>query len=150
MRQNYHDSEKWDRRFLGLADHVATWSKDPSSKVGAVVVGKTPNLLAVGYNGFPPGVEDADERLDHRPTKYDLVVHGEINALINAAFEPVSVYITCPPCIRCAVQILAYRSVQRVVTWAPAPDMLERWGADFDKTKAIFAEAGISYRSVER
>jgi dCMP deaminase len=134
----------WDQKFLGLAHYVAGWSKDPSTQVGAVAVGETPNLLSLGYNGFPPGVADHPERLADRDTKYRLVVHGEINALINAQFRPVALYITHPPCIRCTVQILAYRSVTRVVSVKPSEDMLSRWGADFAESRKLFEEAGVS------
>lgn len=134
----------WDRKFLDLARFVAGWSKDPSTRVGAVAVGETPNLLSLGYNGFPPGVADLPDRLHDRDTKYRLVVHGEINALINAQFRPVTLYVTHPPCVRCTVQILAYRSVRRVVSVKPDQDMLSRWAADFEESQRLFAEAGIA------
>jgi dCMP deaminase len=134
----------WDLKFLGLAHYVAGWSKDPSTQVGAVAVGETPNLLSLGYNGFPPGVADLPERLQDRETKYRLVVHGEINALINAQFRPVTLYITHPPCVRCTVQILAYRSVTRVVSNRPSADMLSRWSADFEESRRLFEEAKVA------
>ncbi|PKU23462.1 deoxycytidylate deaminase [Telmatospirillum siberiense] len=134
----------WDSKFLALADFVAGWSKDPSTQVGAVAVGETPNLLSLGYNGFPPGVADLPDRLNDRDTKYRLVVHGEINALINAQFRPVTLYVTHPPCVRCTVQILAYRSVRRVVSRKPGDDMLSRWSADFSESRLLFEEAGVS------
>ncbi len=134
----------WDLKFLGLAQFVAGWSKDPSTQVGAVAVGATPNLLSLGYNGFPPGVADLPDRLKDRETKYRLVVHGEINALINAQFQPVTLYVTHPPCVRCTVQILAYRSVRRVVSIKPSTDMLSRWGTDFEESRLLFTEADVS------
>jgi dCMP deaminase len=134
----------WDLKFLSLAQFVAGWSKDPSTQVGAVAVGETPNLLSLGYNGFPPGVADLPARLQERETKYRLVVHGEINALINAQFQPVTLYVTHPPCVRCTVQILAYRSVKRVVSVKPSDDMLSRWAADFEESRMLFDEAGVS------
>jgi dCMP deaminase len=134
----------WDLKFLGLAKYVAGWSKDPSTQVGAVAVGETPNLLSLGYNGFPPGVADLGERLQDRETKYRLVVHGEINALINAQFRPVTLYVTHPPCVRCTVQILAYRSIKRVVSIKPSEDMLSRWAADFNESQMLFSEAGVT------
>jgi dCMP deaminase len=136
----------WDKRFLELADFVAGWSKDPSTKVGAVAVGDTPNLLSLGYNGFPPGVADSADRLDNREIKYRLVVHAEINALINAQFRPITLYITHPPCVRCTVQILAYRSVRRVVSRQPDADMLSRWGTDFEEATRLFAEAAVAFQ----
>lgn len=134
----------WDLKFLDLADFVAGWSKDPSTQVGAVAVGETPNLLSLGYNGFPPGVADLPDRLNDRETKYRLVVHGEINALINAQFRPVTLYVTHPPCVRCTVEIIAHRSVRRVVCRKPSEDMLSRWAADFAESRLLFEEAGVA------
>ena len=57
-------SSAWDRKFLALAQHISTWSKDPSKQVGAVAVGNNRNILATGYNGFPKGIMDTEERLN--------------------------------------------------------------------------------------
>ena len=64
--------EKWDARFLTLADSIATWSKDPSRGVGAVIVSPVRQVIATGYNGLPRGFADHEERLQ-RPVKYDLL-----------------------------------------------------------------------------
>ena len=75
---------KWDLRFLKLAHHVGQWSKDPSTKVGAVIVDAQRRVLGIGYNGFPRGVDDSPGRYHDRPTKLDMVVHAETNAIMNA------------------------------------------------------------------
>ena len=62
-------SSKWKKRYLDLADHVASWSKDPSRKIGAVAIGPQGQVLAQGYNGFPRGINDTFRRYDHRETK---------------------------------------------------------------------------------
>ncbi len=81
-------SDKWDRFYLDLAKFVATkLSKDPSTKVGAVVVNWEKGLEFFGYNGFPPGVQDLPERYNDRSIKYPLVVHAEANALYKAGRE---------------------------------------------------------------
>ena len=72
-------SEKWDRRFIELALHVATWSKDPSSKVGAVIVDEHRRVVSVGFNGFPAGVSDEEVP---RERKLLRVVHAEMNACV--------------------------------------------------------------------
>ena len=74
---------KWDERFLRLSDHVAQWSKDPSTKVGAVVARSNHTIVSIGYNGFPRGIEDSESRLNNRELKYSLVVHAEANAILN-------------------------------------------------------------------
>ena len=78
--------EKWDRRYLDIAKSVSQWSKDPSTKVGAVLV-RDNRIVSVGYNGFPEGVDDSEERYNNRELKYDLVVHAEVNAIISAGLS---------------------------------------------------------------
>ena len=63
-------SDKWDLRFLELARHISDWSKDPSTKVGCVVVGPDREIRSTGFNGFPRGIEDDDDRLQNREKKY--------------------------------------------------------------------------------
>ncbi len=65
----------WNKRFLDLAEHVASWSKDPSTKVGAVVVDEKKRVVSLGYNGFPRGVLDIDSRYNDRDTKHLFVAH---------------------------------------------------------------------------
>ena len=80
---------KWDVRFLKLAHEVASWSKDPSTKVGCVLV-KGKKVVSVGYNGLPMGIEDSIERLTDRELKYEMTVHAEVNAVTTAALHGVS------------------------------------------------------------
>ena len=70
-------SDKWDQRFLDLAHHISGWSKDPSTKVGCIVVGKDREIRSTGFNGFPRGIADDDERLTNRELKYPLICHAE-------------------------------------------------------------------------
>ncbi|VVM20888.1 dCMP deaminase (EC [uncultured Gammaproteobacteria bacterium] len=57
---------KWDERYLALAKEVSTWSKDPSTQVGAVTVGSKKEVLSQGFNGFPRNINDTDERYNNR------------------------------------------------------------------------------------
>ena len=82
--------DKWDERYLSLAAEVATWSKDPSTQVGAVTVGSKKEVLSQGFNGFPRGIHDTDERYNDRETKYKFVVHAEMNAIYNATYSGAS------------------------------------------------------------
>ena len=75
---------------MELARQISSWSKDPSKKIGAVVIGETGQVLAQGYNGFPRGVKDTEERYNHRETKYNYIVHAEMNAIFNASWNGVS------------------------------------------------------------
>ena len=104
-------SEKWDRRFIDLALHISGWSKDPSTKVGCVVVGSDREIRSTGFNGFPRGITDSIERLEDRELKYPLICHAEENAIMHAARIGISLkdctaYVTWPPCTRCARSLI--------------------------------------------
>ena len=102
---------KWDLRFLELAKHISDWSKDPSTKVGCIIVGEDREIRSTGFNGFPRGIEDTDERLNDREQKYPLICHAEENAIMHAARIGVSLkgctaYVTWPPCNRCSRSLI--------------------------------------------
>lgn len=78
--------QKWINRFFNLIDGpngIASWSKDPSTKVGAIIVRPDRVILSHGYNGFPRGVDDSEELLKDRDYKYPRIVHAEMNAIFN-------------------------------------------------------------------
>lgn len=75
---------EWDRRYLRLAREIASWSRDVSTKVGAILVDAQHIAVATGHNGFVSGLRDTPERLNNRETRLKLSLHGEENALINA------------------------------------------------------------------
>lgn len=132
---------KWDHRFLALARFVANFSKDPSTKVGAVVADEK-RIISLGYNGFPPDIEDLPERLENREYKYKHIIHGEINA-INFARESLlgKTLYTIPfmPCTVCAEEIIK-RGITRVV--APFSDN-PRWVISFNEATEKFKSASI-------
>jgi dCMP deaminase len=103
-----NEINKWHQRFFDLAKHVAQWSKDPSTKVGAVIVNDRRIVIGVGYNGFPRGVLDHEDRYNDRPTKYAHVVHAELNAIFNAteSVQGCTLYVTLAPCNECAKAII--------------------------------------------
>ena len=125
-------SKKWDRRFIDLARHIAQWSKDPSTKVGCIVVGPDREIRSTGFNGFPRGIDDSAERLNDRALKYPLVCHAEENAIMHAArtgisLKDCSAYVTWPPCTRCA-RSLVQAGVKRSMS---STDVLVVGGAVF-------------------
>lgn len=133
-----------DVRFLETAQAVAgIWSKDPSTRVGAVAVGETPNQVAFGYNGFPPGVPDTEARLNDRTAKYSLTLHAEVNALANAMFPVHTLYVTHHPCAQCALHILAARTVKRVV-YAENKDLETRWRDSMAQARELLLEGGVA------
>ncbi len=145
-------SLKWDRRFLELSDVIARWSKDPSRGVGAVIVSPTRQIVATGFNGLPRGIEDRPERLE-RPVKYDLIVHAEMNAIVQCARNGVSpvgatIYTSFSPCVHCTLSIIQ-SGIVRVVTYRPA-DGDAHWLENFAKSNELLAESGVEYVELER
>lgn len=131
----------WDYRFFDLAAHVATWSKDPSTQVGAVIVNDDRQVLGLGYNGFPRGVEDHVHRYNDRPTKLLFVAHAERNALDNATdVKGATLYSTLFPCTDCAKGIIQ-RGIKCVVTAEPSPAQYERFNCNI--SAIMFKEAGV-------
>ena len=128
---------------MSLAQHVACWSKDPSTKVGAVIVNNNKQVLSLGYNGFPRGVEDRPERYNDRPTKLLFVAHAERNALDNAFTDTdgATLYSTLYPCTDCAKGIIQ-RGIKKVVT---SKDKFEELSQrfNFDVSETMFKEANV-------
>ena len=148
---------KWIERFINLAALVATWSKDPSVQVGAVIIRPDRTVASLGFNGLPRGVEDDTERLGDRDTKLRYTVHAELNAIL-AAREPLHGYsiVVYPlqPCAACAAAIIQAGisevicprmgdSSTRPSNVSTAPT---RWGASFEAARTMFHEAGIMVR----
>lgn len=143
------DLQKWDRRFLLLAQHFAEWSKDPSTKVGCIIVGPDKEVRTSGFNGFPRGVSD-DGRLHDRNEKYPIIVHAEENAVAQAARTGTGIlgctaYTTFPPCSKCA-RLFIQAGIAECV-W-PDQEIPERWKEDMDRSRELMREAGITLRTV--
>jgi dCMP deaminase len=138
---------KWTRRYLDIAKEVATWSKDPSRQIGAIAVGDKGQILSQGYNGFPRGVKDTDDRYNNREDKYKYVVHGEMNCIYNACNSGVSLngstlYVTgLPVCSECAKGIIQV-GIRKVVMEYPN-DIPDFWRESVELTKQMFYEAGV-------
>ncbi len=140
-------SNMWDSRFLKLAEHVAGWSKDPSTQVGAVIVDIDNRIVSTGYNGFPKGIKDTKGRLGNREKKLQYVIHAEHNAILfaNRSLVGCTLYVApMMPCVRCATVIIQ-TGIKRVVSTGPSKKLLERWGADMELTKEMFDEVGIEF-----
>lgn len=139
-------SRDWDCWFLGLAQYISTASKDPSTKVGAVVVDPKRRVVSVGYNGFARGVVDNPERYADRATKYKMVVHAERNAILFAgrSLECCTIY-TWPfsPCSACAAMLIQ-TGIKRVVAPKASAEILERWGEDLELSRIMFREAVVT------
>lgn len=131
----------WDLRFIELSKLIASWSKDPTSKVGAVITLGN-KITSVGYNGFPKGIED-NHRLDDRLLKNKMVVHAEINAAIHAEKIDLTGHTLYtypyPPCHMCAPLLITYK-ISRIVSPNNIP---EKWNESMNLALSLFQEAGI-------
>ncbi len=141
----------WDLYHLRVAREIASGSKDPSTQVGAVIVRPDRTVAATGYNGFPRGIADTEERLHDRELKYGLVVHGEINAILTAkeSIHGYTLY-TWPflTCEKCALLVIQ-SGIKRVVAPTLPEEKKARWKTSLEKAQALYAEAGVRCEMVD-
>lgn len=150
---------KWDRRFLRLAAHVADWSYDPSTKVGAVLVNDDKIVVGMGYNGFPRGMSDDPALYADRDFKYLHVVHAEENACINAghASRGATLYVwpafgfpcICSDCCKVAVQSGVKRIVGALDRTLLDSDRVLRWKDSLARSFNMCVAAGVTWSAVE-
>ena len=153
-------SERWDRHFLQLAVVVAHMSKDPNTQVGAVIVGPDREVRSTGFNGLPRALRDTPERLNDRETKLALVVHAEMNAIVNAArigvpLKGCGMYIAAtddtgalwggPGCTRCVLHMMQAGIIE-VVTYPLKVD--SKWRANLEAARDLLGAGGLTYREV--
>jgi dCMP deaminase len=136
----------WNKRFIELTKHIATWSKDKSTGVAALIADDDKRIVSVGYNGFPTGCDDEKEERHQRPAKYLYTEHAERNAIYNAARIGVSVkdctmYLMWFPCVDCTRAIIQSGIKKLVCT---KPDLtMEKWGEQFVVALEMLEEVGI-------
>lgn len=135
---------KWDKRFIALAEHISAWSKDPSTQVGAVI-SRGNEVVSLGFNGLPKGVEDHPERYENREVKYAMIMHGDMNAILYARgdLHGCTMYtFPQPPCTRCAAALIQV-GIKRVVA-PPFPEICNRdWIDEFHLTEEMYKDAGV-------
>lgn len=128
----------WDDRYMEMAKLVSTWSKDPSTQVGAVIT-EDNYIRGVGFNGFPRGIADTPERLQDRSVKNRLMLHAEMNALAAARGRGSAIYVyPCLPCNVCMTLIMQTK-IKKIVAGNAGMDSI--WGLDF--TIEMIQEAQI-------
>lgn len=101
--------QEWDEYFMKIAETVATRSKDPSSKMGCVIVDPKNRVVSLGYNGMLQGADESKMTLSERPMKYYFAIHSEMNALIFAHQDLAGCTIynrvaTCENCLKYCLQ----------------------------------------------
>ena len=118
MSDKRKDYLTWDEFFMGVSKLSAMRSKDPSTQVGACIVGSDNRILSIGYNGTPNGIEDKEFPWDREgeplETKYLYVCHAEMNAILNyrgsrKELEGAKIYVDLFPCNECAKLIIQFQ-----------------------------------------
>lgn len=142
---------KWEKRYLEIARQVASWSKDPSRKIGAVIVGNQGQIISQGFNGFSHGIADTPERYNDRETKYKYIVHAEANAIYNAIHNGASpsaatIFVTgLPVCHQCADAIIQTGIKRVVMDTRPCTGWLESGNLALQK----FKEAQVEFKFID-
>lgn len=130
---------------MRIAEEIRSWSKDPGTKVGCVLV-KERRIIATGYNGFPSTLSDSLDLYEDRDYKLAVTVHAEANAIMNAAkngakTESCIAYVTFPPCSQCAASLIQ-AGVEKVICPNPA-NAPERWRASFKLANGMLYSSGV-------
>ena len=130
---------------MALAKHISTWSKDPSTQTGAVIVRPDRTIASVGFNGFPRSISDTPELLNNREEKYRRVIHCEMNAILSSRerLDGYTLY-NWPgqSCSRCAVHVIQ-SGIKTVVAPKVKTDYSIRWAKETELAEQLFVEAGI-------
>lgn len=143
----------WNKRFMKLAEHISTWSKDKSRKVGSVIVDEDRRVISVGFNGQAIGCDDNDESRYVKPKKLLYFVHAEVNAICACAKSGIStkntiLYCTLHPCSGCCKAIIQ-SGIKKVV--CPKPDFEnDSWSEEFKAAQEMFTESGIIIEYYEK
>jgi dCMP deaminase len=150
-RNTMKDICKWDIKYIQLAKHISTWSKDPSRQIGCVAIGEKGQVLSTGYNGFPRDVIDHKERLNNREIKYQFTIHAEANTIYNATYNGVclnnsTMYVyglfVCNECAKAIAQC----GINRVVM---AKVNVKGWETSCANALNLFDECGIKYDFID-
>lgn len=140
----------WTQRFMDLAKYYAQWSKDPSTKCGAVIT-KGNVQISQGYNGFPQHVSDSPFRLNDRELKYPMIIHAETNAILFAKrdLSGCDIYVwPMAPCARCAGLIIQ-SGIKTVFAPKASEDQLARWNNEISIAKEMYLEANVFFVEVK-
>lgn len=141
---------KWGVRFLNLAKMYSDWSRDPSTQVGAVIVNDKNQQVGQGYNGFPRGMDDDENRYKDRNFKYKFILHAEENAILNSqgSLEGCTIFIwpfLC--CTNCASKIIQ-SGITKVVYPRPEEEH-PRWSDSHNEAKRILRECEVDVVEID-
>jgi len=134
-------NSKWDARFISMANLIASWSKDSSSKVGAVIADENNRIVSLGYNGFAQTV--SDDLAITREDKLAMSIHAEANAILFAKYIPSKSRLYCTHfcCSQCASIIVQAKEIVEVVFAYPegqVADYTRRWYDNLQISAKVF------------
>lgn len=139
-----------DIQFIGLAKYISGWSKDPSTKCGAIIVDKNNRIVGSGFNGFPRNYPDHKEEYLDRENKYSKIIHAEINAILYSTkiLTSCKMYVyPMLPCCRCAA-IICNTEINEIISIKLPKELEVRWGESIKITKDLFDKCGKEYREI--
>ncbi len=148
-------SYSWDQYFMTMAYLVSMKSKDPSTRVGAVIIGPDKEIRATGYNGLPRGVADRNYRYENKEYKYEAVNHAEENAILHCAMNGVSakgctLYCQWLPCARCTKSIIQ-SGIKEVIYHEGFPGNdpaeMKNWEKSIAISTELLNETGVVVRA---
>lgn len=140
----------WNDYFFDLCEVISCKSKDPSTKVGAVIVNSGNSIISTGYNGFPIGVDDSIVSRFERPEKYTWTCHAEENAIAFAARNGISTNgarLYCnrlPCCAKCTRLALQAGIMQFAILSDVSEDTLGRWREENEIAIKMINESGAT------
>jgi len=141
--------DKWNKRFLDMAALVATWSKDPATQVGAVIVDAQSRIISTGFNGLAQNVHDLPSRYENKHVKHQIILHAESNAILFARQSLTGCTIYTAPlatCAHCASQIIQ-TGIARVV--CRKDKVSEKWEQSAILARQMYEEAGVIFEELE-
>jgi len=146
-------SHSWNLKYLTLAKKFASWSKDPSTQVGAVAIGNKGQVLSQGYNGFLRGFNDSPLIYKDSKLKSNYIIHAEMNCIYHATLNGISlegstlfVYglDVCHECAKGIIQV----GIKEIVTYSPNKPK-EKWIESFKISQELFKQSGINYIKID-
>lgn len=142
----------WDLRFLEMAKLVSSWSKDPSTQCGAVIIRPDKTIASTGFNGFPKGTADRDDFYQDRELKYARMMHAEVNAVVFAKedLRGYTIYTyqdpqIGPSCDRCTTVVIQ-AGIKRVVHGGFSDN--PRWNDSIARGMQMYKEAEVEVLNV--
>lgn len=137
------DENKWNLRFMRIAREVASWSKDPGHKVGAVITSPNHHIISTGYNGVPKGIDEPEDEI----RRVSITIHAEVNAVMHGLasgqeLRGSSMYIyQLAPCASCA-SLIIQNGISKVFLLQKG-DSASSWIKSQEVAAEFFKKAGV-------